>query len=187
MKGAIVLIKRGTCDFGVKVALAGANGAAAALIYNDADGAIGGSTLWEPSRPEIGPYVPTAAITGRDGTALVAAVAKGKVTGRVIVVQKNVQQYSTNVIATTKGGDKNNVIMAGGHTDSTPDGPVGYSTPAMTFTDSHRESMTTVRARWVSSRLLSSCQSGRLRTLFPSDSGLLRSLEWLVPTTIWRP
>ncbi|KAF8249186.1 Zn-dependent exopeptidase [Wilcoxina mikolae CBS 423.85] len=123
MKGAIVLIKRGTCDFGTKVALAGANGAAAAIIYNDAAGDFGGGSLDQPSRPDIGPYVPAIAISGTDGDALVAAVAKGKVTGTVVVKATNIARYSTNLIATTKGGDKNNVIMAGGHTDSVPEGP----------------------------------------------------------------
>jgi len=32
-------------------------------------------------------------------------------------------RYTNNVLATTKGGDQNNIVMSGGHTDSVAAGP----------------------------------------------------------------
>jgi Zn-dependent M28 family amino/carboxypeptidase len=126
VKGNIALIKRGTCEFGMKIALAGAAGAAGAVIYNNADGPVGGGTLGQPSRPETGPYVPAGSISGVDGNALLAQMASGTVTGSVVVKAVNEDRYTSNVLATTKGGDKKNVVMAGGHTDSVPAGPVSF-------------------------------------------------------------
>ncbi|KAI5777993.1 hypothetical protein EDC01DRAFT_676104 [Geopyxis carbonaria] len=121
--GAIALIKRGTCEFGLKIALAGAAGAAGAVVYNNADGAIGGGTLGSPSRPDVGPYVPAASISGVDGVALLAKAAAGNVTGAIHVDALNEDRYTSNVLATSKGGDKKNLIFSGGHTDSVPAGP----------------------------------------------------------------
>ena len=67
--GSIALISRGTCEFGLKSALAGAAGASAAIIYNNVDEDTFAGTLGAPPRPE-GEYVPTAGITLAKGTAL---------------------------------------------------------------------------------------------------------------------
>ncbi|PWW74785.1 Zn-dependent exopeptidase [Tuber magnatum] len=69
------------------------------------------------------PYVPTASISGADGAALVAAIEAGPVQGSLLVDATNEVRYTHNVLATTKGGDQNNVIMSGGHTDSVVAGP----------------------------------------------------------------
>ncbi|KAJ3481389.1 hypothetical protein NLJ89_g12218 [Agrocybe chaxingu] len=122
--GNIALISRGTCEFGHKTALAGAAGAAGAIIYNNAPGSIGGGTLGAISRPDVGPYVPVASLTGVDGSALVATINAGsEVVGNIHVEAVNEERYTSNVFATSKGGDKNNIVVAGGHTDSVPAGP----------------------------------------------------------------
>ena len=77
MKGSIALISRGTCQFGVKSALAGAAGADAAIIYDNIDEPSLGGTLGPPPRPE-GPYVPTAGISLARGTALLDAINSGE-------------------------------------------------------------------------------------------------------------
>jgi len=60
-----------------------------------------------------------------DGQALVAAISGGsEIVGNVHVVAVNENRYTSNIIATTKGGDKQNIVMAGAHTDSVPAGPV---------------------------------------------------------------
>ncbi|CUS15587.1 unnamed protein product [Tuber aestivum] len=122
VKGKIALISRGDCQFGLKVARAGAAGAAGAVIYNNLPGLIGGGTLSNLTRPE-GPYVPLAAISGADGAALVAAVEAGPVQGSLSVNATIDVKYTNNVLATTKGGDQSNVIMSGAHTDSVSAGP----------------------------------------------------------------
>ncbi|KAF8159876.1 hypothetical protein B0H34DRAFT_654773 [Crassisporium funariophilum] len=121
--GKIALIKRGSCEFGRKVALAGASKAAGAIIYNNADGPVGGGTLGAISRPDVGPYIPIGSITGLDGAALVATITAGsEVVGTLKVDAINEDRFTSNVIATTKLGDKENIVVAGGHTDSVPAG-----------------------------------------------------------------
>ena len=120
--GAVALISRGTCEFGLKSALAGAAGADAAIIYNNVEGPLAG-TLGAPPRPE-GEYVPTAGISQANGTALVETINGGTaVTAKVDI--KSIQENRTtyNVIAQTKGGDPNNVLVLTAHTDSVDAGP----------------------------------------------------------------
>ncbi|TFK35302.1 hypothetical protein BDQ12DRAFT_320095 [Crucibulum laeve] len=122
--GSIALIKRGSCEFGLKVALAGAAGAAGAIIYNNVDGAVTGGTLSQITRPDVGPYVPIGSISGVDGNALVTRISAGElVIGNLDVDAVNEDRFTSNVLATSKGGDKNNLVFAGGHTDSVPAGP----------------------------------------------------------------
>ena len=115
------MIKRGTCEFGLKVSLAGAAGAAGAILYNNVAGELSG-TLGSPKR-ETGPYVPAGSLSLEDGTKVLAALAAGPVTGNVFVKALNEKRYTSNVIATSKQGDQKNVIAAGGHTDSVTAGP----------------------------------------------------------------
>lgn len=114
--------------------MSGALGAAGAIVYNNQDASIGGGTLGNISNP-LGPYVPAGAISGIDGKALIAAIQGGEeVVGNLHVVSTNEDRWTSNVIATTKTGDKNNIISAGGHTDSVPAGPV---CPCHTISDLH--------------------------------------------------
>lgn len=82
VEGAIALISRGTCEFGLKSALAGAAGAVAAVIYNNERGLIGGGTLGEPPRPE-GDYVPTLGVSRKTGNRILNLLDDGPVTGTV--------------------------------------------------------------------------------------------------------
>jgi Zn-dependent M28 family amino/carboxypeptidase len=110
--GNIALIQRGTCTFGVKATNALAAGASAVIIFNQ------GNT---PLREGL--------ISGHCGpvASLSSALRLPKVKFR-----SPVQAYSTsppqditlhNVIAESTGGDPNNVVMAGAHLDSVPQGP----------------------------------------------------------------
>ncbi|KAF5329514.1 hypothetical protein D9619_009067 [Psilocybe cf. subviscida] len=119
--GNIVLIKRGTCTFSDKVARAGAAGAAGVIIYNNVEGTISG-TLGEIVNP-LGPYVPAASVTNQVGLALVAAIEADNVIGHLKVNAQTETRYTSNVLATTKNGDKKNVVLVGGHTDSVAAGP----------------------------------------------------------------
>ncbi|KAF4610794.1 hypothetical protein D9613_006614 [Agrocybe pediades] len=120
--GKIALIKRGQCEFGLKVALAGAAGAAGSIIYNNAGGSLSG-TLGQISRAE-GPYIPAGSLSGEDGEALRATIAAGsQVIGKIHVDATNEQRWSSNLFAVTKTGDKQNIVMAGAHSDSVAAGP----------------------------------------------------------------
>lgn len=64
-------------------------------------------------------------LSGTDGTALVAALSTGvEIIGKLHVEATTENRWTSNVLATSKFGNKTNVIMAGGHTDSVPAGPV---------------------------------------------------------------
>ncbi|EAU89967.1 LAP1 [Coprinopsis cinerea okayama7 len=123
--GSIALIQRGECEYGLKVALAGAAGASGAILYNNIDAGFGsGGSLAQPSRPVIGPYVPVGGISGVQGKALIAAIEAGEeVVGKIQATGFTEVRYSSNVIATSKSGDKDNIVFAGAHSDSVPAGP----------------------------------------------------------------
>lgn len=116
--GKIALIPRGNCQFGLKVAHAGA---AAALIYNSVDEPFSGATLGGSSRPE-GPYVPVVGVSQVAGLALEAAVVSGAVVGHVVSEHGVEVRASSNVVATTRGGDRDSVVFFGAHTDSVEEG-----------------------------------------------------------------
>ncbi|OLR91408.1 M28 family metallopeptidase [Actinokineospora bangkokensis] len=114
--GKVALISRGGCTFQVKQANAAAAGAVAAVVYNNTDGPLNGTLGSDPSIV----YIPTGGITKADGLALAANP------GQVVTVELRVlveDRQSFNVIAQTKTGKKNNVVMAGAHLDSVTEGP----------------------------------------------------------------
>ncbi|EFR03641.1 aminopeptidase Y [Nannizzia gypsea CBS 118893] len=117
-QGKIVLVQRGICSFGEKSAQAGDAKAAGAVIFNNAPGSLAGTLGGLDKR-----HVPTAAISQEDGNALAALVAAGKVSVTMNVVSLFENRTTWNVIAETKGGDHNNVIMLGSHSDSVDAGP----------------------------------------------------------------
>ncbi|EOD48067.1 Peptidase M28 [Neofusicoccum parvum] len=119
--GNIALISRGSCEFGLKAAYAGAAGAAGAVIYNNINGSLSG-TLGAPNRTE-GAYPPTAAISLANGQAILALIEAGETVGNLNVNSIIEDRVTMNVIAQTKAGDPNNVIFVGAHADSVEAGP----------------------------------------------------------------
>lgn len=106
----------------MKTAFAGASGAVGAIIYNNIAGTVSGGTLSLPERPQ-GPYVPVASVSQADGLTLLADIAAGPVTATLTVFSVMETRTTHNVFAQTKSGDQNNVVVAGGHTDSVGAGP----------------------------------------------------------------
>jgi Zn-dependent M28 family amino/carboxypeptidase len=120
--GNIALVSRGSCDFGLKSALAGSAGAAAAIIYNNVPGSVNGG-LGTPPRAE-GPYVATVSLSQAQGQAYVSQIQGGANVTASLDVKTVVELITTNnVIATSKCGDKNNQLALGAHTDSVGAGP----------------------------------------------------------------
>jgi Zn-dependent M28 family amino/carboxypeptidase len=118
VSGNIALISRGTCTFAQKAINAKAAGAVGAVIYNNAAGELAG-TLGEPFKE----YAPVVGISQADGQALLTKLAAGEVTAALKVDALVEERVSYNVIAETKEGDHNNVLVVGGHSDSVPAGP----------------------------------------------------------------
>lgn len=111
--GKIALIKRGECNFGAKSLNAHAAGAVGALIYNNIEGTITG-TLGEASDD----FAPVSSITLADGEKIIALIAEGPVTADFAVHSLSEERVNYNVIAETKEGDHDNVLVVGAHSDS---------------------------------------------------------------------
>ncbi|WP_028848360.1 MULTISPECIES: M28 family metallopeptidase [Thermocrispum] len=115
VEGKIAVIQRGACTFAEKQTAAAEAGAVGAIIYNNVDGALNG-TLGDP---EVG-AIPTGGVTQEDGAKLVAAAGQEA----TLDLQGITEQRTTkNIIAETKTGRHDNVVMAGAHLDGVPDGP----------------------------------------------------------------
>jgi carboxypeptidase Q len=95
--------------------------AAAVIVYNNVAGALSG-TLGGVSS-DRGSFAAIAGISDADGATLLSATAKGPVTVSLEIDSQIENRTTFNVIAETKGGDHNNVVSLGGHTDSVEAGP----------------------------------------------------------------
>lgn len=123
MAGNIAFVSRGACTFGLKVGLAGAAGAVGVVIYNNVPGPVGGGSLVRDEFP-VGDFITVGSLSQEDGKALLATINSGTtVIGDLFVDAVVETRYTANVIATSKGGDQNNLVFSGGHTDSVLAGP----------------------------------------------------------------
>jgi Zn-dependent M28 family amino/carboxypeptidase len=118
VSGNIAFISRGSCTFSQKSINAKAAGAVAAIIYNNEPGALAG-TLGEPFKE----YAPVVGISQEDSKVLLEKLTQGEVIATVDIDALVEERVSYNVIAETKGGDHDNVLVLGGHSDSVPAGP----------------------------------------------------------------
>lgn len=113
--GAVVLVDRGTCPFSEKESAAAERGAVALIVANNEEGDEMGGTLGEQTEVKI----PVISITKASGERLRADPAD-----TTIKLHAGVNTERTrNVIAQTKTGSTDNVVMIGAHLDSVPEGP----------------------------------------------------------------
>ncbi|MFJ5987610.1 M28 family peptidase [Lentzea sp. NPDC092896] len=110
-QGAVALIRRGTCTFVSKYANAVNAGAAAVIISNNVDGHL---DLRIPGA------IPGGSASKADGTAL-AALAGQTVT--LDLRHHDEVHLDRNVVAQTRTGRTDNVVVAGAHLDSVDAGP----------------------------------------------------------------
>jgi aminopeptidase Y len=119
VSGNIAFIKRGTCPFGTKSELAGLAGAIAAVVYNHEDGEVHG-TLGTP-KPN---HVATFGISNLDALPIVEKLSRNEEVHASAYMNSDVSTIHTdNIIAQTTGGDQENCVMLGGHSDSVAEGP----------------------------------------------------------------
>ena len=118
LDGAVAFTQRGECTFAEKATLAQAAGAVGLIVYNNEAGELSG-TLGEP----FGEYAPSLGISQEDSEPILAALEEGDVTVDFEVDAVLEERVSYNVIAETKEGDHDNVLILGGHSDSVPAGP----------------------------------------------------------------
>ncbi|WP_302705367.1 M28 family metallopeptidase [Nocardioides cremeus] len=117
-EGSIALIQRGSCAFGQKALNAQEAGAAGVIIFNAGvegrtDSFVG--TLGQPGY-EI-PVVGTSFAVGQD------LIDPAGTEVRLFADTTSEIRETYNVLAETRGGDKDNVVMVGSHLDSVPEGP----------------------------------------------------------------
>jgi Zn-dependent M28 family amino/carboxypeptidase len=115
VNGAVVLVDRGTCPFAQKENAAVQRGAVAMVLADNVVEEQMGGTLGETTEVKI----PVVSVTKSDGALLRTTV--GPATVQLSAETKTVQ--ARNVVAQTKTGLTSDVVMAGAHLDSVPEGP----------------------------------------------------------------
>jgi Peptidase family M28/PA domain len=126
--GRIALIQRGSCNFGVKVQNAQAAGATGVIIFNEGNpgrtSVLSGSLVDAAGNPIV-PTIPVAFTSFAIGVDLLTQYQQAVQAGSALpvmhfnieaVVKPNADDY--NVIAESKGGDKNHVLVIDAHLDA---------------------------------------------------------------------
>jgi Peptidase family M28/PA domain len=121
--GHIALIQRGGCNFGVKVLNAQAAGATGVVIFNEGNpgrtAVLSGSLLDANNNPFV-PTIPVAFTSFDIGKSLYDEYQAGTPPHTSldihVVIDPNRQDW--NVIAESKGGDKNHVVVVDAHLDA---------------------------------------------------------------------
>jgi hypothetical protein len=126
--GRVALIQRGSCNFGVKVLNAQAAGASGVIIFNEGNpgrtGVLSGS-LVDAAGNRIVPTIPVAFTSFDIGNDLLNQYQQAVQAGTALpvmniniqaVVNPNADDY--NVIAESKGGNKNHVLVIDAHLDA---------------------------------------------------------------------
>ena len=115
LHGAVVLVDRGTCPFAKKEDAAAQRGAVAMIIADNVDEQQMGGTLGPTTEVKI----PVLSVTRSVGLQL-----RGQPGPTTIKLNASAQSFrARNVIAQTKTGSATDVVMAGAHLDSVPEGP----------------------------------------------------------------
>src|SRR5947209_1076408 len=115
VNGAVVMVDRGTCPFSQKAGAAAQKGAVAMVVADNVVEEHIAGTLGETNAVKI----PVVGVTKADGALL--RTTTGPATVQVAADTKTIT--ARNVIAQTKTGSTRDVVMAGAHLDSVPEGP----------------------------------------------------------------
>jgi hypothetical protein len=125
LPGQVALIQRGGCNFGVKAQNAQAAGASGVIIFNEGNpgrtGVLSGSLVDAAGNPII-PSIPVAFTSFAIGSKLLDQYQQVGAAPPVMnlsikaIVKPNTDDY--NVIAESKGGDKNHVLVVDAHLDA---------------------------------------------------------------------
>ncbi|MFC7726348.1 M28 family metallopeptidase [Nocardioides sp. GCM10028917] len=124
VSGKVALVQRGTCAFVDKWALAQAAGATGVIIYNEGNTPERQNPIFVDNQPDV-PATIAAVITSYTlGNELLQAYKQGQnPTVDLKVYGDFTDRFLPQVIAETRGGDPNHVVVVGAHLDSVPAGP----------------------------------------------------------------
>jgi Zn-dependent M28 family amino/carboxypeptidase len=124
VSGKIALIQRGTCPFVEKWERAQAAGATGVIIYNEGNTPARQNPQFIPDQPDPPATIAAVVSSYAVGNELLQAYKQGKnPTVDFKVYGKFTDRFLPQVIAETKGGDPNHVVVVGAHLDSVPFGP----------------------------------------------------------------
>jgi Zn-dependent M28 family amino/carboxypeptidase len=118
--GRIALLQRGVCGFGDKVTNAAEAGAVGAIIFNE--GQTGRQALFFGTLGTPKP-IPAVGISFNLGVELNTMSQSGPVVMHILSDTISEIRTTENVIAESRFGNDDNVVMAGAHLDSVPEGP----------------------------------------------------------------
>jgi Zn-dependent M28 family amino/carboxypeptidase len=120
--GKVALVMRGTCAFVQKAEVAQQVGAAGVIIFNDGVGAGRQNPLFVLNQVDL--HIPAVISSFAMGKELYDAVNAGQdVRVDFSAFGQLTDRFLPQVLAETKGGDPNNVLIVGAHLDSVPAGP----------------------------------------------------------------
>ncbi|MBV9970733.1 MAG: M20/M25/M40 family metallo-hydrolase, partial [Xanthobacteraceae bacterium] len=120
VRGAIALVRRGTCTFQVKAENAVAAGAVGVVIMNEG---TAGRTDGFSGLLNKAPGVPVVGISYDRGTALERLLRAGTVSARLAVDAVAGQRSTRNVLTEPDVRGTGPLIVVGAHLDSVPEGP----------------------------------------------------------------
>ncbi|KAI1024660.1 hypothetical protein LB503_007482 [Fusarium chuoi] len=122
VQGKIALIKRGKCQFADKLKLAKDNGASAAVVFNDNPNQTAGSGSL--GAENFGKLAPVTVVTYDKGNSWAERLKGGENLEVNLTIDVLTEKRETwLIIADTKAGDSNSVVMLGAHLDSIQEGP----------------------------------------------------------------
>jgi hypothetical protein len=127
--GRVALIQRGSCNFGAKVVNAQAAGASGVVIFNEGNpgrtGLLGGGGLVDANGNRVVPTIPVSFVPFAAGSDLLTQYNQAVSGGTALPVLNidikgtvNPNAVDYNVIADSKGGDPNHVVVVDAHLDA---------------------------------------------------------------------
>jgi Zn-dependent M28 family amino/carboxypeptidase len=120
--GAVSLIQRGTCAFTQKLQNAVTAGAVGVILFNEGDSPGRSNALFRSADP--GYTLPAVLSSTAVGEELYNAYTAGQnPTVNLATNGEDVEKLYPNVVAETKRGDPNHMVLVGAHLDSVPAGP----------------------------------------------------------------
>ena len=114
VKGAVLLVRRGGCTFRSKADRAAAAGAVALVVANEADEPLRNATLGQASQ------IPVGGVSRSDGETIAARGGQPATLDMRSTVET---RTARNVLAQTRTGRTDAVVVAGAHLDGVPEGP----------------------------------------------------------------
>jgi Zn-dependent M28 family amino/carboxypeptidase len=124
VSGKVALVQRGTCAFVDKWELAQAAGATGVIIYNEGNAPDRQNPIFVDNQPSPKATIAAVIASYTLGNELLQAYKAGsKPTVDFKVYGFEEPRFLNQVLAETRGGDPNNVVIAGAHLDSVPEGP----------------------------------------------------------------